>query len=156
LSDDESKLFVAGHTQGFVIVDLLSDGYPFQIVDVGTSSSDVAVAADSSTAFVGTPSEVRIFQILDPAGPVLLATAADDFCEYPLVELSPEGDRLFVACGDQVRTIDVSDPLNPVQLGSRQFSTWVEDLFISHDDTKLYVVSTFDSMLEIMDIRSDQ
>jgi hypothetical protein len=126
-------------------------GYRFALVDVTTPSAPTLVheavlsdddccsgrdwsrtcTLDGGRAYVSTPETVRIYNIVEPAHPILLG-------EFPPPDLPKafvgRGDLLYVADNAEgLLVVDVADPASPTLIGRLLTDGWARDLALVGD-----------------------
>jgi hypothetical protein len=87
---------------------------------------------------------IQVYDTTNPAAPTLISVAESD---GPMWDLEAVGDYVYVANGSVLRIVDMSDPFDPIDLGS----TGRAAVGICISETHAYLAS-FDAGLTVMDI----
>ncbi|MEM6293505.1 MAG: hypothetical protein AAGA54_19690 [Myxococcota bacterium] len=135
LQQDSNGLNIGGSTVAKTGDVLAMAGFNFTTIDVSTPDTPVTLAEVDDTGrpdnlviggsyiYVGGNDGVQIFDLTDPAAPMLVGTYPGE--RATLLALDDDNDRLYVfgssTTSNQVpllRIVDVADKANPVELGS--------------------------------------
>ena len=154
LSKDESTLFLAQPYDGLIIFDVsdLANIKPLGRYDTPDSAVNVVLSLDEKTAFVSDSSnQLQIIDVSDTSNPTLLSTFNPGIYNYTVDSaLSIDGDTLYLVNHFSLTSVDVSNPSEPLTLGSvsTRYDTLLNDLgglatslVISSDEKIAYVAS---------------
>jgi len=165
LSADEKYAFVASSMAGLNVFDISNSNSPFWIAQLKTTGNahDVVLSHDYTLAFVASgKGGVDIIDILSPKNPIRKRTWTDtppSNVEYPInansLSLLSDGITLLVATeAPGIYRIDVSGDI-PVTKDYKDTPSFANSFVLSKDETKLFVMDAFFSLL-VYDIRKDK
>jgi hypothetical protein len=114
-------LYVATEA-GFTVVDVSSPGTPVVRGSLTTATPNMGVKASGQYAYLaGVAGGLRVVDVSDPDAPVIVATKPVPWA----FDVALKDDVVFIASfAGELFYFDVSNPLDPVQLGVLGFLAW--------------------------------
>lgn len=144
----------------FFIVDATNGENPHIVSSINTGTGLNAVDATANYAYAGnkdTDTQLQIIDISDKNNPVLIKS-------FKLPDVSGSGaigqsvfywdSKIYMgtkkSAGPEFHIIDVSNPLNPIALGSREFNADVNAIYVSGNTA--YVASSANTELTVLNV----
>jgi hypothetical protein len=146
-------LYLANRFDGLRVLDVTNPAHPVEIgcyCPTRLPFYDVAISENGNYAYVAAEDRMEIFDIsTNPSSPRIVGTWLGNigFVDACTVKLS--GNYAFISSGSYPKTIDISDPTNPVEIYRYYSNVYVWDyvidghyLFMACGDTfRIYDVS---------------
>ncbi len=131
---------------GFKIFDLSDPHNPSEISFTSVTGTALRVTSAGGRAFVASGSSgLHIFDINDPAEPLLLSTVDNLWNSCRHATSTASGDTLFVAAGDQgLYVVEATDPANVETIGS--FDTISTALHVLYAQNLIHMCASSDGL----------
>ena len=120
--------FVVTEARQLLVVDVADPGDPVVLSSTACPRSNGVTARGNLVAVACWFDGVRLFDVSDPAAPVLLGEVDTTYTGAYRVQF--DGDVLHVADDRYYTSVDVSDPTQPVVLGSHDLAWVARDLAV--------------------------
>ncbi len=140
LTMEADVLYMAGFS--FTSIDVSAPATPTTLADVDDTGRPDNLVSGNGYVYVGGNDGVQIFDVADPAAPVLVG--AYDGERAALLALDADNDRLFVFGSSTtstdvplLRVVDVTDKANPTEIGS-MYDELDDPLWAQYEDGTLY------------------
>jgi len=109
-------------TEGMLIFDVSDPTDPQLVNTLITGGVPGYVAVKGNIAYMGDSTGMRIYDVTNPAAPVLLTTSSLAVSSYAPIVIS--GNLLYTASGNQARVLDISNPVVPELVVSQPGTTY--------------------------------
>ena len=139
---DDTAYCVDGSS--LILVNISNPALPELRKNVTLNFTGLDVIIRNGLAYVGGTTSLAIYNVSDPANPILVST----FATGPIYTLAKEGDVLFLAAaGQRVQLLDVSNPASPTLLATLPEVSFADTVKIAGN--RLYVAGNSFAIYDI-------
>jgi len=149
VATDGEYAFVAGGSQGLLVFDISEPTVPTVVGRSNTNDFAIEVIVSEQYAYVSDRyAGLRVFDLSDPTQPVAVGKYPANDEPLWVIYLAKWGNTLVLAADFEVFILDVTNPLEPKQIGS-YVSSRIQDISLAGD---LLFLATARNGIEVVDI----